>query len=274
MSKSMTLLHLNRDLDIAREALCRQNNSIAVQSLCDLFKKYVTRTWDDLQNFALLKEKLIKRGEQFKVNTEESTAKIAKNGSSFIRDGMTVLTHGYSTVVLNLLTTAKEQGKRFSVYVTETRPADQSYKTVDALLEKKIPTTIIADTTVAHIMSDIDLVLVGAAHVVENGGVLNEVGTYQLSIVAKTFRKPFYVAAQSFKFTRKLYPLNQKEIPDNEALLQENHFITDLKKKYPSLQVFRPSLDYTPPSYLTLLFTDLGVLTPSAVSDELIKLYT
>ena len=34
-----------------------------------------------------------------------------------------------------------------------------------------------------------------------------------------------------------------------------------------------PIIDYTPPCYITLLFTDLGVLTPSAVSDELIKLY-
>lgn len=32
-------------------------------------------------------------------------------------------------------------------------------------------------------------------------------------------------------------------------------------------------VDYTPPIYITLLFTDLGILTPSAVSDELIKLY-
>ena len=31
--------------------------------------------------------------------------------------------------------------------------------------------------------------------------------------------------------------------------------------------------DYTPPAWITLLFTDLGVLTPSAVSDELIQLY-
>ena len=34
-----------------------------------------------------------------------------------------------------------------------------------------------------------------------------------------------------------------------------------------------PLVDYTPPNYITLLFTDLGVLTPSGVSDELIKLY-
>lgn len=34
-----------------------------------------------------------------------------------------------------------------------------------------------------------------------------------------------------------------------------------------------PNIDYTPPHYITLLFSDIGVLTPSAVSDELIKLY-
>ena len=35
-----------------------------------------------------------------------------------------------------------------------------------------------------------------------------------------------------------------------------------------------PSCDLTPAEYISLLFTDLGVLTPAAVSDELIRLYT
>ena len=34
-----------------------------------------------------------------------------------------------------------------------------------------------------------------------------------------------------------------------------------------------PLVDYTPPRYITLLFTDLGILTPAAVSDELLQLY-
>lgn len=34
-----------------------------------------------------------------------------------------------------------------------------------------------------------------------------------------------------------------------------------------------PLRDYTPPENITLLFTDLGILTPAAVSDELIQLY-
>ncbi len=38
-------------------------------------------------------------------------------------------------------------------------------------------------------------------------------------------------------------------------------------------QVINPSRDYTPPQCISLLVTDLGVLTPAAVSDELIQLY-
>lgn len=34
-----------------------------------------------------------------------------------------------------------------------------------------------------------------------------------------------------------------------------------------------PLVDYTPAEHINLLFTDLGILTPAAVADELIKLY-
>lgn len=124
--------------------------------------------------------------------------------------------------------------------------------------------------------------------------------------MAKTFKKPVYAAAQrspfqhfinsclyclsSFIFTR-LYPLSQDEIPDNASKSPYNTDtdLQDLQKDFPEFnvryiplyfdcyslcKVLHPILDYTPPSFLTLLFTDLGVLTPSAVSDELIKLYS
>jgi len=32
-------------------------------------------------------------------------------------------------------------------------------------------------------------------------------------------------------------------------------------------------IDYTPPKYLTLVVTDRGLLTPTAVCDELIEMY-
>ena len=41
----------------------------------------------------------------------------------------------------------------------------------------------------------------------------------------------------------------------------------------PRVTLDNPSRDYTPPAFISLLVTDLGVLTPAAVSDELIQLY-
>ncbi len=53
------------------------------------------------------------------------------------------------------------------------------------------------------------MVVVGAEAVVENGGIVNKLGTYQIAVCAKACNKPFYVAAESYKFCR-IYPLNQK----------------------------------------------------------------
>lgn len=82
----------------------------------------------------------------------------------------------------------------------------------------------------------------------------------------------------SYKFVR-VYPLNQYDIPSETP---EIVAFTSRRKSFSTagdaeamdeLALSNPSVDYTPPQYITLLLTDLGVLTPSGVSDELIKLY-
>jgi len=142
---------------------------------------------------------------------------------------------------------------------------------MERLVSQKIPVKVIPDSTVAYVMRDVDLVLMGAEAVVESGGVISMVGTFQIAIVAKAFNKPVYVAAESFKFTR-LYPLDQKEIPNRVPNRKKENGLVDpqLEGQY---QTSNAALDYTPPQYITLLFTDIAILTPSAVSDELIKLY-
>ncbi|THU69832.1 hypothetical protein C4D60_Mb08t18560 [Musa balbisiana] len=70
----------------------------------------------------------------------------------------------------------------------------------------------------------------------------------------------------SAQFAR-LYPLDQKDL---EPALHPIDFGVPIPS---GVEVETSARDYTPPQYLTLLFTDLGVLTPSVVSDELIQLY-
>lgn len=39
-----------------------------------------------------------------------------------------------------------------------------------------------------------------------------QIGTYQIAVLAKSVKKPFYALAESYKFVR-LFPLNQYDLP-------------------------------------------------------------
>lgn len=93
-----------------------------------------------------------------------------------------------------------------------------------------------------------------------------QVGTYTLCVAARELKKPVFVLTESFKFSR-IYPLNQRDLPN------EFKYLSSVIKSGKDLSKEHPLVDYTPPEYITGLFTDLGIFTPSAVSDELIKLY-
>jgi len=94
-------------------------------------------------------------------------------------------------------------------------------------------------------------------------------------VLAKEMNRPVYVAAESFKFSRD-FPLSQEDLPELTELngAGRAYLPPDAQALFPSdVNVLNPTLDYTPPRYVTLLFSNLGVLTPSAVSDTLVQLY-
>eukprot|EP00961_Rhodomonas_salina_P190185 2566026-Rhodomonas_salina.1 len=47
-------------------------------------------------------------------------------------------------------------------------------------------------TPLSLIRQEVDMVLTGAAGVCESGGIINKLGTYQMSVIAKEAKKPFY----------------------------------------------------------------------------------
>ena len=46
---------------------------------------------------------------------------------------------------------------------------------------------LISDAAIALAMQSVDCIFVGCEAVVENGGIVNKVGTYTLALCAKTF---------------------------------------------------------------------------------------
>lgn len=274
--------------------------AIAIHAGCDLFMRLVNHYNPDDGD---CKQYLNKQGEALLCYAGTQKTKIIEHCQDFIRDGSSVLIHAYSRVVLSILMHAYKSNKRFFVYCTESRPSDGGYRAFQLLQKSGIPSKLILDSAVGYYMDRIDLVLVGAQGVVENGGLINSIGTFQIATMAKNCRKPMYAAAESLKFMR-IFPLNQYDLPNTPPL---QTFHDDTFAKVPSsvaaheengpesveidptwgaeiiidkdqdikkdLLQTHPLVDYTPPQFITLLFTDIGVLTPSGVSDELIKIY-
>ena len=289
-----TMMGLQDELREASQAMLSwshrhtDRSDIALRSGCELFLKHITRTFLELPNFEECRAEILERGKRFAGMSLAARDRIASVSHEFVQDGVTVLTHGWSRVVASLLLKAAET-KQFDVVILEGRPDASGAKAAAFFANAGIPTTLILDAAMGYTMERVDVVLVGAEGVVENGGVVNKMGTYALATCARAHDKPFYVAAESYKFAR-LYPLNQLDMPTKRTPLEFYDTAvpmmddTDNKetptKTEPSkvsvpgtVKVDNPTCDYTPAKFITLLFTDIGVLTPSAVSDELIRLY-
>lgn len=100
-----------------------------------------------------------------------------------------------------MLQLACERGKRLRVLVTECRTPTRNWgwEMAKRVAELGMPVQLVLDSTVARVIRSVDIVLFGAEGVVENGGVINTVGTYQMAVVAQSQRVPVYVVAESFK---------------------------------------------------------------------------
>ncbi|KAJ0241042.1 eIF-2B GDP-GTP exchange factor subunit alpha [Hirschfeldia incana] len=267
-SEASTMMELEIELKKASDTLkLWDKTSISLTAGCDLFIRYVTRTSAlEYEDFNSAKSRLLERAEKFGEISCKARKIIAMLSQDFIFDGCTILVHGLSRVVLEILKTAAQNNKLFRVLCTEGRPDGTGVLLSNELSKLDVPVKLLLDSAVAYSMDEVDMVFVGADGVVESGGIINMMGTYQIALVAHSMNKPVYVAAESYKFAR-LYPLDQK---DMAPALRPIEFGVKIPEK---VEVERSARDYTPPQYLTLLFTDLGVLSPSVVSDELIQLY-
>jgi len=238
-----------------------------VCSASALFICFITLASPKLEDKTMTEVKsiMLERGKTFLQKLEASRYVIAKHAMPFITDGCRILTHSRSRVILETLRLAAKQNKHFHVFVTMSSLGNEGEIMMQELQAEHIECTLILDASIGYIMETIDFVMVGAEGVMESGGIINRIGTFTMALCAKEMKKPFYVLTESFKFSR-LYPLNQRDLPNSYKYPKGSVKRDDFEKTH-------PLVDYTPPLNITLIFTDLGILTPSAVSDELIKLF-
>lgn len=266
--KSTTVVGLRENVRAAIDELKQIESCVQVESVSEIFLRFITLYVSRYHSFEALKKALKVRSELFLQNgvisAKESVAKLA---SKFIAKDTKILMHSRSFTVLACLKRAHDSHKNIFVYVTESRPDSSGKQMCDLLSKHGIRNQLIMDASIGLYLERVDMVMVGAEGVCSSGGILNKVGTYPLAICARAINRPFYVVAESYKFIR-MYPLNQSDVPRSTESSADQPIVTS-----PSDLCRDNKLDYTPPSYITLIITDLGPLTTAAISDELMKIY-
>ncbi|KAK0530609.1 translation initiation factor eIF-2B subunit alpha [Tilletia horrida] len=271
-------------------------NPVPASAGLDLMRRFVITQADRGGDFDAHRQHLVALAREFAANTVPSCReKIIERALPFIREDAVILTHSYSRVVIGVLKTLAQSGRRVSVYVTESRPHGLGLRTYDELTAAGVPCTVILDSAVAYIISRVDLVLVGAEGIVESGGVLNALGTYQMALVAKHAHRPFYACAESYKMCR-LFPLSQADLPTTAAVLPfaeasassaagskpESQPLANADSQRNAegrrlmtreMEAANPKVDYTLPQLISFIISDVGVLTPSGVADALLAVY-
>ena len=218
-----------------------------------------------------IKSALKEESEKILAEDIEINRRMGLNGQELVPAKATILTHcnagslatgGYGTA-LGVIRAAHEKGKKIKVIADETRPWLQGLRlTAFELMEDGIPVSVIADNAAGSLMRQgmIDVVVTGADRIAANGDVANKIGTYQVAVLAKANKIPFYVAAPISTIdptTR-----NGDMIPLEERGGDEVFRFGKKRIGPEGVSVLNPAFDITPAKYVSAIITEKKVIRP------------
>lgn len=181
--------------------------------------------------------------------------KINKLVFQIVKNHDTLFTHCHSTNVNNALIYAKRHGKKFEVYVTESRPLYQGRKTAEQLRKAGIRVTLFVDSAVSTAMERENRkdktyatkVFLGADALLKKG-IINKVGSKETAEIAFYHKVPFYIVADSWKYTSKKISI-------------ENRSLNEVWDKAPkNIKIKNPAFEFVEKKYITKIISEVGTL--------------
>jgi len=274
-SKAKEIEEMLRELRKAKETLSNTRpTAVNLFWALDRMWNKALKITEKSHDIEKIKEELIDEAQKIRLEDIETNIKMGKIGAKLIEDGDVILTHcntgalataGYGTA-LGVIRAAWEEGKKITVIATETRPVAQGARlTVWELVKEGIPAKLISDTMVGYLMSKkkIDKVFLGADRILLSGHFANKIGTYQIAVLAHHHNIPFYTVAPTSTIDpeRTLDQLIIEERNPEEVKTcpypKEKVYIT-----VPSVDVYNPAFDVTPPELVTGIVTEKGIAYP------------
>jgi methylthioribose-1-phosphate isomerase len=214
-----------------------------------------------------IRQGMVEEARQVHLEKKATDEAIGRFGAEFMPTEGQVMTQcnagalatGGIGTALGVIRVAFQQGKKIHVLVPETRPYLQGARLTAWELHKGgIPLTLITDNMVGHFLKTgkVGAVVTGADRIAANGDTANKIGTYQIAVLAKENKVPFYIAAPISTFDLSLS--DGDLIPIEERPARE---VTHLQGVpiAPDVHAAHPAFDVTPARYIAAIFTERGV---------------
>ncbi|MEE3246560.1 MAG: S-methyl-5-thioribose-1-phosphate isomerase, partial [Chloroflexota bacterium] len=217
------------------------------------------------------KTQLLEEATRIEKEDEEINRRMGIHGIELMPDGGSVLTHcnagalataAYGTAV-GVIRAGWEDGKRFKVFNTETRPFLQGARLTAWEFKKLgIPSTLVVDSAAGMLMrrGDIGCVITGADRIAANGDTANKIGTYTLAVLARENNVPFYIAAPISTVDMSLSDGDQIEIEQRSS--SEVTEFRGIQVAPQGVEALNPGFDVTPAKYVSAIITEAGISRP------------
>jgi len=226
------------------------------------------RTAQPATNTADARSILVEEARRIHEEDIEANKRIGAHGAALLREQSTVLTHcnagalatgGYGTA-LGVIRSAAADSRLRHVIATETRPLLQGARLTAWELDRDgISFDLIVDSAAGSVLRRglVDAVIVGADRIAANGDVANKIGTYQLAVLARENKVPFYVAAPTS--TIDLSMRSGDDIPIEERSPGEVTSLRGIDLAPVGGNALNPAFDVTPNTLVDAIITENGV---------------
>ncbi|KAJ7068182.1 hypothetical protein C8F01DRAFT_979013 [Mycena amicta] len=198
-----------------------------------------------------------------------------------IKDGDVILTFARSSIVEKVLLHARARGKRFSVIIVDSRPLLEGKALLQALTSTTTSWTLSGDAlqpplppipctyallpALPSLITEATTVILGAHSLHSNGAVFSRAGTALVAMMAKQHSVPVLVCCETYKFSDgvMLDGFGKNEL--GKCSDPPSHLFPS-STPTPNLEILNPLYDLTPPSYITAVVTEAGLIPPSSIS--------
>ncbi|MFB6250723.1 MAG: translation initiation factor eIF-2B [Halobellus sp.] len=242
-----TAEEFERDLERNVSALKRANPSHA--SLFNAMETVLVNVVGRKDTVKEAKDLLEEVSARVVEDVRHGKSRAAANAAPTFEDGETILTHDYSSTVLEAIEKAVDSGVDLTAYVTEARPRYLGRKIARQLATVEgVEPHLLVDGAVGSFLPECDRVVIGMDCIVEET-LYNRVGTHPIVTTATHLGVPVTVVGSAAKVVDDGFVFENEYRPPAEVSLEPIE----------NVHIENPAYDATPMELVDQLITDNGV---------------